>query len=98
MKKSGWRDMPIGGTIGEAGSSVKYETGTWRTTRPLLDLEHCSHCMICWIFCPDAAISVKNRRVTGIDLMHCKGCGICAVECPRKAIIMKAEASLRGGD
>ncbi len=97
MKEFGWRDTPIGGTIEEAGNSVEYETGSWRVTQPVLDLERCSHCMICWIYCPDAAVLVENQHVIGFDLMHCKGCGICAVECPRKAIVMREEASFGEG-
>ncbi len=97
MKITGWRDVPPAGTITESGNSIEYETGTWRISRPIIDMDRCSHCMICWIFCPDGAVMVKDQRLIGFDLMHCKGCGICASECPRKAIEMKDEASLGEG-
>jgi pyruvate ferredoxin oxidoreductase delta subunit len=40
--------------------------------------------MICWVYCPDSAVIVKDGKVQGFDYDHCKGCGICAHECPVK--------------
>lgn len=80
----GWKDIPIGGMVLEPGSSVEYITGTWRSMRPVRDEEKCTHCMICWVYCPDSAVIVKDSRVVGFDYDHCKGCGICATECPVK--------------
>ena len=57
-------------------------------------MEKCTHCMICWVFCPDSAILVEDMRFVGFALSHCKGCGICAVECPPKAIDMVSEDSV----
>lgn len=84
MKEKGWKEIPIGGLILEAGNSTAYETGSWRTFRPVRDEDRCIHCLICWIFCPDSAILVEDEKVVGIDLKHCKGCGICAKECPSR--------------
>jgi len=78
----GWRDLPIGGRVLEAGNSEEYETGSWRTFKPVRDEEKCRHCLLCWIYCPDAAVLVKDGKVVGCDYKHCKGCGICARECP----------------
>jgi len=97
MTEKSWKEIPIGGVILEPGSSVDYETGTWRSFRPILDPEKCKHCMICWVYCPDGAIRVKDSKMTGFDLRHCKGCGICAGECPTKAIKMEEEAKLGKG-
>lgn len=85
----------MGGMVFDAGSSVEYETGMWRSSRPIIDLERCTHCMFCWIFCPDGAIQVENSKVVGIDLKHCKGCGICAEECPKKVITMVDECEAK---
>ena len=93
-KEKGWKDVPIGGLILEAGSSDKYETGDWRTYRPVWDQEKCRHCMICWIYCPDSSILVREGKMAGIDYKHCKGCGICAHECPAKCIDMRLETEL----
>ena len=93
----GWKSISPGGLIQEAGSSVHYETGSWRTLRPVIDWSSCTHCMICWIFCPDSSFLVEEKRLVGVDLDHCKGCGICAEECPKQCIKMVEETALRGG-
>jgi len=90
-KKHGWKDIPIGGVIPEGGTATKYKTGEWRTERPVWDKEKCSQCMLCFIFCPDNSIEVKDEKMVGIDYEHCKGCGICAKECPRAAICMETD-------
>jgi 2-oxoacid:acceptor oxidoreductase delta subunit (pyruvate/2-ketoisovalerate family) len=97
MKKKGWKELAIGGRIDEAGCATEYETGSWRTFRPVRDEEKCTNCLRCWIYCPDSAIQVEDGKVTGIDLEHCKGCGICAEVCPPKinAIKMVQESELR---
>jgi len=97
MKIKGWKDITPGGLVTEPGCSVAYETGTWRSSRPIRDEERCNSCLVCWIHCPDGAIQVENSRVVGVDLTHCKGCGICAAECPRKAIKMVDESEVRVG-
>ncbi len=91
MKEKGWKEIPIGGLILEAGNAEKYETGSWRNQRPIRDEEKCTDCLICWIYCPDSSIMVEEGKIKGIDYAHCKGCGICAAQCPRKAIKMIEE-------
>ena len=55
----------------------------------------CNDCDNCRIFCPDAAVIVKNidkiNKTRYINLDYCKGCGICVVECPRNAMCLKEE-------
>ena len=80
----GWKDIPIGGLILDAGNADSYQTGDWKTYRPVHDEEKCTDCLLCWINCPDSAIKVEDGKVVGIDLLHCKGCGLCAVVCPPK--------------
>ena len=87
----GWREIPEGGLILEAGNAIQYKTGSWRSQRPIRDEEKCTNCLICWIYCPDSAILVSDGEIKGIDLEHCKGCGICAKECPVDAIKMVSE-------
>ena len=77
-----WKEVRPGGVVTESANSVTYITGTWRTLRPIRDLEQCTQCLICWIMCPDSAITVENGKVAGFDYEHCKGCGICADQCP----------------
>ncbi len=84
-----------GATIPDSGTADEYETGGWRTDRPVRDREKCNDCMICFFGCPDSAIIVKEGRMAAIDLKHCKGCGICAQVCPRDAIEMRNEIEAR---
>lgn len=79
----GWREIPIGGMILEAGNAEQYKTGGWRAFRPVWDAEKCIHCMQCWVYCPDSSILVDAEagKMMGIDYDHCKGCGICASVC-----------------
>jgi pyruvate ferredoxin oxidoreductase delta subunit len=76
---------------GEAG-----QTGTWRSRRPVLHPGRCltcrpkpGDCQICWMYCPEAAMS--QGRPPTIDYRYCKGCGCCARECPGRAIDMVPE-------
>jgi len=77
-----WREVNPGGIVLEPGVSVTYNTGSWRTMRPVRDLDQCTQCLICWIMCPDASVTVANSKVIGFDYDHCKGCGICVEQCP----------------
>ena len=95
MAEKGWREISPGGLVRDAGSSVAYKTGAWRSWRPIIDPGKCNYCMTCWAYCPDGSILVENCRVMGVDLDHCKGCGICARECPQKAITMVEEMKAR---
>lgn len=88
-----WQEIPIGGTIIEAGNSEKYLTGGWRAFRPHIDFEKCTQCFTCWLYCPDISILVDGEKVTGVKLEHCKGCGLCANVCPAKCIEMIEESS-----
>jgi len=80
------------GAIGEGGTMANLYTGSWRTYRPVLDMEKCIHCLRCWILCPDSAVEISEGKRQETNLQHCKGCGICAAECPMGAIEMKLES------
>jgi pyruvate ferredoxin oxidoreductase delta subunit len=94
-KGTGWKDLPIGGMIVEAGNAVRYRTGEWRAFRPEVDKDKCTNCLQCWVYCPDSSIVVKDEQMAGFDVDHCKGCGICAATCPVSAIAMVSEATGR---
>jgi len=90
-KGTGWRDIPRGGLIIEAGNSIDYKTGGWRAFRPIVDKAKCTNCLFCWIFCPDSCVIVENEKMLGFALDHCKGCGVCAKQCPVDCIEMVEE-------
>ncbi len=91
MTKPGWKDIPIGGLIIEAGNAEKYNTGDWRTFRPIRDIKKCTNCLLCFIYCPDSSVPVKKGIIQEFDYEHCKGCGVCAKMCPVKCIKMVDE-------
>jgi len=95
MKEKGWKDIPIGGLILEAGNAERYLTGSWRTFRPVVNEEKCTDCLLCWIYCPDGSIIVEDGKRKGFHYDHCKGCGICADVCPFGAIEMVEESKYR---
>lgn len=85
---TGVKDLPISPIT--MGSMVVNKTFSWRNIKPVINKNGCSGCMICWKFCPETAIDIKDGRPV-IDYDYCKGCGICVSECPRKTIEMAAE-------
>lgn len=89
-----WQDVATGAALA-GGTSRQFATGDWRQQRPVLDLQKCIHCMLCWLYCPDSSIHAAAGRITGIDLTYCKGCGICAEVCPprARAIVMVPEGA-----
>ncbi len=86
-----WHELNIGAVIDEPGSARQYKTGDWRTQRPVWDESKCIRCGVCWMFCPEAAISQKDGGAFAADYDYCKGCGICAKECRPGAIAMVEE-------
>ncbi len=90
-----WHEIPIGSIVTEAGSSKVNKTGSWRMLRPVLNYDKCTHCLICWIFCPDDSIPVNPQERFETDFEYCKGCGICAVECPYNALEMVPEMEIK---
>jgi pyruvate ferredoxin oxidoreductase delta subunit len=90
-KLRGWKEIPMGGLVIEPGSSVKFDVRAWRTFKPLIDQSKCTKCGMCWIYCPEGAIKIKEDGSYEIDLSFCKGCGICERACAPIAIRMVKE-------
>ncbi|MCK4328869.1 4Fe-4S binding protein [candidate division WOR-3 bacterium] len=91
-KKIDWKgvdDMP---EMAVSLSTMRVnKTASWRNLKPIIDYDKCKPCGICWKFCPEPAILLKEDGSPVIDYDYCKGCGICVEECPRKAITMHRE-------
>ncbi len=68
------------------------KTASWRNLRPIIDYDKCIDCMICWKYCPEPAIYLRDpdERVA-VDYDYCKGCLICVEECPVDAIYTEEE-------
>lgn len=94
MNLKNWKEIKIGGMT-EPGSSAEFKTGSWKSFRPITNMEKCIHCMQCVIFCPEDCIPRDNEKRKETDLDYCKGCGICAKICPVKCIEMKEEGEFR---
>jgi pyruvate ferredoxin oxidoreductase delta subunit len=90
QKDKSWKEIPMAGVCWKSSST--YLTGDWKSFTPIRDVEKCTKCLQCAIYCPDGAIHWNAKKGDiEFDLNFCKGCGICANECPTKAIIMKIE-------
>jgi pyruvate ferredoxin oxidoreductase delta subunit len=83
-----YKDLPIG-TYGDALLLTETLEG-WRTKRPVIDLDKCIDCKVCYLVCPEGVIHEFKERCT-IDYRFCKGCGICSQECIAKCIQMVKE-------
>ena len=82
-------------SVASASNTPSRKTGDWRVMRPVIDLERCTHCWICFENCPDGAIVLKEHDIPQIEYGVCKGCLICAEECPIHAIKGIREAECR---
>jgi 2-oxoacid:acceptor oxidoreductase gamma subunit (pyruvate/2-ketoisovalerate family)/2-oxoacid:acceptor oxidoreductase delta subunit (pyruvate/2-ketoisovalerate family) len=106
-----WYEYEPAAAITNTGNSHATKTGDWRTERPIRVDEfiaekikagtkkaRCVDCMLCFQFCPDFSIVVKDGKISGIDLEHCKGCLICHNVCPYGAIGQNTEAKAKKTD
>jgi 2-oxoacid:acceptor oxidoreductase delta subunit (pyruvate/2-ketoisovalerate family) len=87
-----WQELPRAGRISPDAPSPR--TGGWRTgKRPEVELTACVNCLLCWLYCPDSAVTLDGTTFTGFDYDYCKGCELCAEVCPVAAITMVEEQS-----
>jgi len=84
----GHKDMPPCAI--SFANTMYNKTGKWRFIKPVILKDKCTSCLLCWKFCPEVCISVKNGRPV-IDYDYCKGCGICHEVCVRGAVLLEEE-------
>lgn len=78
-------------SIYAVGNSPERKTGSWRQFRPVLHPELCTRCWICFVRCPEAAISLDANDYPVVDYDECKGCLLCVHECPTHAFTAEKE-------
>ena len=78
-------------SIYATGNTPQRKTGSWRQFRPVLEKEKCSRCWLCFVSCPEAAISLDADEYAIVDYDVCKGCLLCAHECPTHAFRIEPE-------
>lgn len=74
-----------------SGNAASRHTGAWRLERPTIDHSLCTRCGMCFVMCPDGAVSLDANGYPVIDYDHCKGCLICQRICPAQAVEKERE-------
>lgn len=76
------------------GGHLVSKNAGWRNERPVLDLDACTGCLQCYLYCPDGAIYRRGDAAEplAVDYDFCKGCGICAKACRFGAVGMIPES------
>lgn len=76
-----------------SGNITERQTGKWRLFKPVIHYDKCNKCWLCFVWCPEGAISLDDSEYPHIDYDHCKGCLICYEECPTKVITIEREVT-----
>jgi pyruvate ferredoxin oxidoreductase gamma subunit len=79
-------------SIYAVGNSPERRTGNWRQFRPVLQRELCTRCWICFVRCPEAAITLDGHDYPVVNYDECKGCLLCVHECPTHAFTAEKES------
>ncbi len=80
------KESPHVGPCWPAGQ-IPINVGSYTKVKPVIDESQCSSCRLCWLLCPEGAISIREEdNKPTVNHSLCKGCGICVYECPLKII------------
>lgn len=96
LKRNPPSNRPTCITYPEPGAMGR--TGDWRIFRPLVDNQKCTGCQSCWLYCPDAVITMDKNNKPIINLEYCKGCMICETICPVNAITRVRETEAEAAE
>ena len=89
MNTKTFKQENVGCHLLDTGKVIPKKPGTKPELVPVWDRELCARCALCYLYCPDAAISKQDNGYFDADLQLCKGCGICHRECWFGAITMQ---------
>jgi len=64
----------------------------WRQFRPVLHQELCTRRWICFVRCPEGAITLDANEYPVVDYDECKGCLLCVHDCPTHAFTTEKES------
>jgi pyruvate ferredoxin oxidoreductase gamma subunit len=78
-------------SIYAVGNSPERKTGNWRQFRPVFHQDLCTRCWICFVRCPEAAITLDEQEYPQVNYEECKGCLLCVHECPTHAFTVEKE-------
>jgi len=63
------------------GTLEQFAAGDGAKSYPEWDKDRCIKCGICYVYCPDGAISREEDGYFDVNKDRCRGCGICHREC-----------------
>lgn len=102
---SSWQAVPYLGTSQFAGPTIRHRgsaalraTGNWRVERPVIDLDKCKRCFLCYLYCPEAAMRLDAENFPHVDYDHCKGCMICYEGRPARRSRLRSGVSNHAAD
>ncbi len=84
-------EISVGCVLLKEGKAKPFIRGTKSKVLPEWDRDRCVKCGVCYLFCPDAAITKVDEGYFDVSREYCKGCGICQQECWFGAISMAEE-------
>ena len=64
-KDSTYEELTPGGIICDAGNSLNFKTGDWRSIKPIFLSDKCKQCGLCFPVCPDNAIPALAEESRG---------------------------------
>lgn len=84
-----FKQEKVGCILLDSGDARPSAPGSPPQLQPVWDKNLCVRCALCYLYCPDAAISRQEDGYFDVDTKLCTGCGICHRECWFGAVTMQ---------